>query len=337
MRSLNSCIEQITENPLYSRDQISQYIHISTENFIVLPTAFNQEPRNFENLYDFPVQRSIIKSQFTEKCQDLGLKIISTIQNDPKTTLRTFDQFMKIAGDSFRTIASFPELLRFKNVNEFICNKTLREKVYEMINFNQIITADYQKINHGIITQIHNLDIKLVKNTEDFVHEMIQPLSDRYHDYYTQLKQDFVNYSQAKQFADHPDVVELNLQILNKQCIKQFQYFKNIITDLINERNHQKQQKSLEDKVNELIRRNTDTFIKTERHKWKNIFDQLWDDASKQVIKHQVKQEPTELESFQMLLREQYALYSLDSIDNHRMPLTKIYDRYIQQFIVQSS
>jgi hypothetical protein len=40
---------------------------------------------------------------------------------------------MKIAGDSFRTITNFPELLRFKNVNEYICNKALREKVTEMI------------------------------------------------------------------------------------------------------------------------------------------------------------------------------------------------------------
>ena len=62
MRSLNTCIEQISENPLYNKEKISQYIHISTDNFIVLPTAFNQDKRNYENLYDYPVQRSVIKS-----------------------------------------------------------------------------------------------------------------------------------------------------------------------------------------------------------------------------------------------------------------------------------
>jgi len=55
------------------------------------------------------------------------------------------------------------------------------------------------------------MELKMIKKTEDFVHELIQPLSDRYHEYYNQLKQEFVAYSQAKQFADHPDVVELNL------------------------------------------------------------------------------------------------------------------------------
>lgn len=50
---------------------------------------------------------------------------------------------MKIAGDSFRTITAFPELLRFKNVNEYICNKALRDKVTDLMNHNQIITSDY--------------------------------------------------------------------------------------------------------------------------------------------------------------------------------------------------
>ena len=55
---------------------------------------------------------------------------------------------MKVAGDSFRTITAFPELLRFKNVNEYLCNKTLRDKVTELISHSQIVTSDYSKINH---------------------------------------------------------------------------------------------------------------------------------------------------------------------------------------------
>jgi len=48
MRSLNACIDQISENALYSKEKISEYIHITTDNFVVLPTAFNQDKRNFE-------------------------------------------------------------------------------------------------------------------------------------------------------------------------------------------------------------------------------------------------------------------------------------------------
>jgi hypothetical protein len=155
MRSLNSCIERITDNPLYNRDKVREYINISKDNFIVLPTAFNQDKRNFENLYDYPVQRSVIKPHFTEKCQNLGIKIIESIQSDVKSQLLNFDQFMKMAGDSFRTITSFPELLRYKDVNEYLCNKKLRDRVFELLNLNKIITSEYQKINHEIITHIH--------------------------------------------------------------------------------------------------------------------------------------------------------------------------------------
>jgi hypothetical protein len=76
---------------------------------------------------------------------------------------------MKMAGESFRTITAFPELLRYRNVNEYIRNKSLRDKVFDLINLNSIITSDYQKINHKIIVRIHMMDQKLMKNSEDFI------------------------------------------------------------------------------------------------------------------------------------------------------------------------
>lgn len=75
---------------------------------------------------------------------------------------------MKMAGDSFRTITSFPELLRYKDVNEYLSNKKLRDKVYDLLNMNKIVTSQYQQINHEIIQKIHQIDLKMMKNTDDF-------------------------------------------------------------------------------------------------------------------------------------------------------------------------
>ena len=36
------------------------------------------------------------------------------------------------------------------------------------------------------------------------------------------------------------------------------------------------------------------------------------------------------------LLKDQYNLFSLDSMDNHRMSMTKIFERYITQYIIDS-
>ena len=182
------------------------------------------------------------------------------------------------------------------------------------------------------------MDLKVIKKTEEFSQELLQPLEERYHEYYQGLKSEYQNHSQNKQFQNYPEVVELNQQILSKQCTKQFQYFKNIIIDLINQRNHEKMQKRLEDKVNELIRRQTEHFITQEKTKWQRDFDAIWEDAEKQVYKHEKqKQRSDDLEDFQQLLKEQYSLFSLDSMDNHRMPLTKIYERYVSRFIMEQS
>jgi hypothetical protein len=68
---------------------------------------------------------------------------------------------------------------------------------------------------------------------------------------------------------------------------------------LINSRNHEKTQKSLEDKVNELIRRQTEHFIKQEKSKWRRDFDAIWEDAERQVYKNEKqKQQRNDLEDF---------------------------------------
>ena len=108
------------------------------------------------------------------------MKIIQTIVNDNEKRLRNFDEFMEIAGESFRTIISFPDLLRYKDVNEYLCNKTLRDKVHELLTLNQIISSDYQKINHTIISAIHMMDLKVITNTDEFHFKTLAPLEDRY-------------------------------------------------------------------------------------------------------------------------------------------------------------
>lgn len=62
---------------MYKKEEIEKFIQIKSDNFIILPNAFNQEKRNYQSIYDFSVQRLIFNSSFHEKCQDLGLKMIN--------------------------------------------------------------------------------------------------------------------------------------------------------------------------------------------------------------------------------------------------------------------
>ena len=93
-----------------------------------------------------------------------------------------------MAGDSFRTITSFPELLRYKDVNEYLSNKKLRDKVYDLLNMNKIVTSQYQQINHEIIQKIHQIDLKMMKNTEDFQMDILLPLEEKFQENFQNLK-----------------------------------------------------------------------------------------------------------------------------------------------------
>ena len=85
-----------------------------------------------------------------------------------------------------------------------------------------------------------------------------------------------------------------------------------------------------------MIRRKNDHFIKLEREKWQRDFDKIWDDCQKQVNKNQIQKTPNDIDYFVQLLKDQYNLFSLDSMDNHRMSMTKIFERYITQYIIDA-
>ena len=49
---LRKVIKKIIENPMYADDNILEHIAISEDNFFILPSAFNQETRNYEKLFE---------------------------------------------------------------------------------------------------------------------------------------------------------------------------------------------------------------------------------------------------------------------------------------------
>ena len=94
-----------------------------------------------------------------------------------------------MAGDSFRTITSFPELLRFKNISQLMCNKNLREKVFKLIDDNHIITNEYYKINQALIQKIHNLELYKISMNYKFKTDILSPLEDCYQTNYDNLRE----------------------------------------------------------------------------------------------------------------------------------------------------
>ena len=86
--------------------------------------------------------------------------------------------------------------------------------------------------------------------------------------------------------------------------------------------------------MNELIRRHTDDFVKLRKDKWRKLFDKLWEEASKQIVKSKTLNDSrSNFDQFKELLKEQYYLFKQESIDNHHVSYNKIHQRYIQPII----
>ena len=101
--------------------------------------------------------------------------------------------------------------------------------------------------------------------------------------------------------------------------MKRYQYFKNILVDLIDQKYRQKLQKTLEDKVNQQIRKQEDHFIKMEQSKWAKDFDIIWEEVQKSVFKNDNKTNKNSLDYFLQMFKEHYNLFKLESMDSHRI------------------
>ena len=65
--------------------------------------------------------------------------------------MKRYDEFMKIAGESFRMITTFPDLLRFNNLNEIKCDTNLRMQVDKLLERRKEIDESYIFINKQLI------------------------------------------------------------------------------------------------------------------------------------------------------------------------------------------
>lgn len=155
LMDFNRCLDEILNNDIYRDLNIRSMVKLSIDNFFVLPNAFNKETRNYSDIYNFQVQRVLMNHSFNEKCQDLGLSIIKAIRSSNSNVSKRFEHFMTLAGDSFRMITSFPELMKYKSLDEMKCGRLLREYVESQLSKTQAgIEKELRAITDKIVADI---------------------------------------------------------------------------------------------------------------------------------------------------------------------------------------
>ena len=140
--TINILIEKLNkESNLIDTEgvKISDLIQISRENLFVLPSAFNSEQINQPNakLFDSKVSKLTPTNTFAEKCTELRIAIIKRLDDIPLTDetqpFETMEEWMDISGTVWDTLMKYQDIVKYRNVEEIICNKELKELVYELM------------------------------------------------------------------------------------------------------------------------------------------------------------------------------------------------------------
>ena len=118
--------------------KVSDLIQISRENLFVLPSAFNSEQINQPNakLFESKVSKLTPTNTFAEKCTDLRIAIIKRLDDKPTNDIQPFEtmeEWMDISGTVWDTLMKYQDIVKYRNVEEIICNKELKELVYELM------------------------------------------------------------------------------------------------------------------------------------------------------------------------------------------------------------
>ena len=157
--------------------KVSDLIQISRENLFVLPSAFNSEQINQPNakLFHSKVSKLTPTNTFAEKCTELRLAIIKRLDGIPSTgdiqPFETMEDWMDISGTVWDTLMKYQDIVKFRNVEEIICNKELKELVYELMkthfqnekeNFNNKVDELINEIKKMEITNSQTLSEKSI-------------------------------------------------------------------------------------------------------------------------------------------------------------------------------
>ena len=180
IKTINLLIEKLNkESNLIDTEgvKVSDLIQISRENLFVLPSAFNSEQINQPNakLFDSKVSKLTPTSTFAEKCAELRIAIINRLDKIPTKDdiqpFETMEEWMDISGTVWDTLIRYQDIVKYRNVAEIICNKELKELVYELMkthihnekeNLNNTVDELINEINKMEITDSHTLSEKTI-------------------------------------------------------------------------------------------------------------------------------------------------------------------------------
>ena len=157
--------------------KISDLIQVLEENLFVLPSAFNSEQINKPSLkiFDSNVTKLSPTIQFADKCGDLLLAIIEQLDSmslDDRTSFKTMSEWMEMSGTVWDTIIRYQDIVKYRNVEEIMCNNLLRKVVSELMDTN-IYThkQEYLEFTEKLFVEIQKIDID--RNSEILLTEFM--------------------------------------------------------------------------------------------------------------------------------------------------------------------
>ena len=165
--SINILMDKLTkESDLMDTEgiKISDLIQVSRDNLFILPSAFNSEQMNKpgSRLFDSKVIKLSPTITFADKCADLRLAIINQLDcmpTDDRAPFNTMSEWMDMSGTIWDTIIKYQDIVKYRNVEELMCNNLLRELVSGLMRKNIYSNQEmFQGITEKLFLEINEID-----------------------------------------------------------------------------------------------------------------------------------------------------------------------------------
>ena len=165
--SINILMDKLTkEADLMDTEgiKISDLIQVSRDNLFILPSAFNSEQMNKpgSRLFDSKVIKISPTITFADKCADLRLAIVNQLDcmpTDHRAPFNTMSEWMDMSGTIWDTIIKYQDIVKYRNVEELMCNNLLRELVSDLMRKNIYRNQEmFQGITEKLFLEINEID-----------------------------------------------------------------------------------------------------------------------------------------------------------------------------------
>ena len=320
---INRLDQEIENDKKTEKIKISSLIKLTSDDLYTLPPAFDivVVDKPGEEIFKKGVIKQVPSLNFALKCSLLRVSIFEKLNssiNGERPPFTSMSEWLEMAGEIWRTIIKFQDIVKFKNLNELQLHKDLKNIVDDMMEiYFYSEKKEFRKLIYKYSDEIQKFDAKsdCASDLKELIDRKCKEFSDHFEG--IKLRCTLEYRSKASNLKESDLIHREHLEQLERLIITEKLDYIISLKSRANEIYNQKQRMESFQRFKNKVTNNIEGYFKMDTQGQDNEYEKLWKDFF-------------ELDDMDKLYREQNItdLFLMFSSEWDLIPIKEMLDTY---------